>query len=36
MRKGDTNITDKILSSVRPDYIIYLCDEGNINFEIKY
>lgn len=36
MRKGDTNITDKILSSMRPDYIIYLCDEGNINFEIKY
>jgi hypothetical protein len=27
---GDTNIPDKVLRTVDPDYIIYLCDEESI------
>ena len=35
MNKGDIDISLQVLTSIKPDYIIYLCDEGNIDFAIR-
>ena len=35
LAEGDSDIPEKVLKTVAPDYIIYLCPEGNIDFSVK-
>ena len=36
MKINDDAIPSNILSSMNPDFIIYICDEGNIDFTVNY
>ena len=36
MKKNETAIPESLLSSVSPDFIIYLCDESKIDFTLDY
>lgn len=33
--EGDTNISNAAIETIDPDYIIYLCDEGEIDFLLR-
>ena len=33
--EGDTNISNAAIETISPDYIIYLCDEGKIDFMLR-
>ncbi len=35
LAEGDSDIPEQVLKTVAPDYIIYLCPEGNIDFSVN-
>jgi hypothetical protein len=36
LKKNQTVISDDVIEWVNPDFVIYLCDEANINFTVDY